>query len=1379
MARCGVASWASVMNRGLPVGLNEAALDSPTFRASAIHFSEQMDALERWLNGYMSSTSKLVHDMMGLEETVNTYLSKTIPWAADGIIENDYTFLALKRVADGQRECWMQTLSSIKKVDNVVIEPIRAFLGGDMRTFKECRRSLEQTQRVYDTALGRFVGQSKTKEPSALREDAFAVYENRKAYIQAAMEFCVLAPQLRFAMDQLLVKLCGGMWMDMLRSRDASVNATRWAWEMDRVRGWAREMEVSEGSLKRQLEAARREISETVIQDSKPSRELDDYSTCTTAFPGSHGPINMQTKGQEATISEKQGWLFLRVISGKPVRYSWVRRWYYCRDGVFGWLMAGPQGVVQGDEIGVLLCNARPAGAEERRFCFEVKTKNQTMMLQAETQRELMQWVEVFEVTKKKAFEASMSQETGPVAGTMDPAFAISPPSAPEFSARAADGQMNAGEEANAGFERSAALAVAGADVRQSLDVNSGVGRRSFTALGRDLALREEGESGRDHAARIMQKLDLHRKSVSTAAMEPSLGAPASAGGGIASLISASHNLLPVHPSNLGPATPRQTGALLPSLDSSAGSLAPMTLARPPTMTSLSRMAVVVTGERSSGANDWKLPTGIIANYWGSKVWAAAQLREPKDDDDDDDDDDDNAVGLVVAEDSRASSRMPVNYPAELQSQHAQFRLLFPGAPAGEKLVLVFRAAWSRSVDGAAASEAVDSDGRIYVTSDNMYFYGQQMGLVVAFGLHLDLITEVSTSSGKDCDYIYLHLGRGGNEVQDGLIAVRVFLDNVDLLHTRLNLLVDNLQAEEPMDSHDLILALVNVEREGYDKASPSGESWEEVSSNTPVDDGTFSGKPASRPRQGQGPRHPGQHSRHRHHGDAQHEHRWQAAGYGSHRHHRGPPKLHLPAQPVVYEPDDMVEMAAERHFEISAKACFHVLFGDKSFVFPKLYFERRAQQIAQGPWLLVDQGKMRRDFSFSVRNVDMLGRARWANINDFQRIDVYSDHVTYVVTHSKTAWHLPHSGSFKLVTKIVISYLAKSKSKLAIYIGIDWSKAPALSKKLVERQALHDAANDAEELAELATDQVRKLGPRSRTNRAIQVYGHVGQQTQVVVFSPATSESSKRQTVKPRTLTALLLETARSFAESAVSSLIMWAFAGLRKLFAIVSAQRLLLTLLVLSLVTNVLLTSAESSAWWRERRAVRFMQKVGVGPNTMMSKAVYISDLDEAVRGGEGAFSFARDGGSQDGNNSSACFGTFKTLLDASDMDAPWQEAGAKLTWPRSRATARRLRRTRQRLGSYRHDLVVAMRVVNSVERQVVQSEWENWLVNEKSLCDGLDVVYGGGKAREAQLFASKRLRPEEHRAIDEWRQSHCGSCRKDLEAVMRQRMTVRAPE
>ncbi|OAA43122.1 Pleckstrin-domain containing protein [Metarhizium rileyi] len=1353
-------------DRGVPVGLNEAALDSPTFRATASHFTDQIEAVEKWLHGYVSSTSKFAHEIQGLEDTINTYLTKTMPSTADGIIENDYTFLALKRVGDGQRECWQQLLSSVKRTDTTVIDPIRNFLSGDMRNFKEIRRILELSQRAYDTTLARYVSQSKTKEPSALREDAFTVYENRKAYIQASLDYCQLAPQIRLATDKLLVKVCNDIWKDLTRSRDAVMSATRWTREMDRVRGWAKEMEASEGVFRTELQAVRRELGETTLESIKPSRELEDYSASTVPFLGSRGPLNLRPKGGTAVTSEKQGWLFLRTISGKPVRYNWTRRWYYCRDGVFGWLVPGSQGVLQGDEIGVLLCNAKPAVGEERRFCFEVKTKNQTMMLQAEHQSELMGWLEIFEITKKKAFETSIGNNDNSVAGGTDPAFSIHPPSAPEFSAKAFDNQTAAVDDIGPGFDRNATLYVPGQDThvgaRHSVDVNNAnLGRRSFSALGKDLA-REDDESRRDHAARIIQKLDLHRKSPLGAGVDPPPPSPGMPNSGIASLISASHNLLPAHPgTQVSASTPKQPTGFLPSLDTPPGSLAPLTLAKPPATTSLSRAAVLLTAEKHSLSNSRKLPTSIVANYWGSNVWATINTPEqpvlPRRDDDD-------PIGVVLAQNSQtslsgvdgdghANHPLPRNYPSELRTQNAQFRLLFPNAPLGENLVLVFRAAWSSSKARDSPNDILAGDGRIFVSPDNMYFYSQQMGLVTAYSISLDIITEVTSAAGRDCDFIFLHLGQDTNDTGYTSITVKVFLDDLQLLHTRLNLLVDNLQAEEPMDTQDIISALLNVEKERFERPSPGAESWEDGSPNSPIDDGTSFGMPLTR---------------------SQHE-------YGSRLRQSRPPqglagKLHLPSRPVVYEPEGMTQMAAERHFEISAKACFHVLFGDKSFVFPKLYFEHRAQQIAQGPWLLVDEGQMRRDFHFKVDCVDMLGRKKSENVNDYQTIEVYSDHVTYVVTHIKTAWHLPHSGSFKLVTKIVITHVAKSKCKLAAYVKIDWSKTPALSKNLVERQALHDAIDDAEEMAELATDQVRKLGPRSRTNRAIQVYGHVGQQTQVIVFSPAAAESSKKQAIKPRTLTAMLFETVRSFGESAVSSLIMWAFAGLKTLYGIVTAHRIIVILLCLSSLMNLLLTSAESSTWWKERSAALFMRRVGVAPNPMMSKAIYFADLGEAAGAHGHDLNFPKN---------SSCFSTYKKLLESTEIDVSWDEADATLSSPSSRAAARRLRRTRQRLGAHRHDLMVAMRVVNSIEKEILQSEWENWLMNEKSLCDDLELVLredgmnkdkdelSRGESSKQKLLGS--LTGSRKKALQQWRDNYCGSCRQDFESVIRERIVT----
>lgn len=1236
----------------IPVGLNEASLDSPSFRAATAHFSDQLDAVERWLDSYMRSTSKLTHDILALEETINSYLAKLVPpvlaqssgtgGAVDALLDPDYTLLALGRTADGAKEWWNGILSSMRRLEGVSVEPIRNFVGADLRAFKDVRRALDAAQKTFDTTLARYVGQSKTKEPSALREDAFAVYETRKAYLKASLDFCMLAPQLRFTLDKLLVKVSADVYKEMKRSRDGAVGAMKWSGEMERIRGWSKEMEASEAVFKRELQIARREIGESTLASHKPSRELDDYSASTVPFLGSRGPMSVQRKGQAAVISEKQGWLFLRVLSGKPVRTSWIRRWYYCRDGTFGWLAQGPLGVVQGDEIGVLLCSVKPAVGEDRRFCFEVKTKTQSLMLQAETQAQLIEWLEVFEVAKKKAFEMSMGRDNSSLPGGVDPAFAITPVSIPEFSAKPLEGS----DDGITPPERMSTLPVPGSEgntiSRTSFDINSAP-RRSITTLGTTLA-REEGESGREHAARLMQKLDLHRRSgAADASPTPPPGA-----GGIASLISASHTLIPSYgtPALVSVPSPRQAPPNLSLLlEHHPGSLAPNTMARSPVPTYLSKNAVAAAAERGIATEGPRgIAAAIMANYWGTNPWSS-MYNDRSDTVKLQDIDDpfvqsaaqnttstgdkvkspvspivpatplhrkamsaDATVGDLAVVDKKNTEQFPPGYPNELKAHAAQFRLLFPSAPVDEKLVLVFNAAWSSASEDAKEVKAFAGNGRIYVTPDNMYFYGHQMGLVVAYTISLDVITEVTAAPGRDCDYIFLHLGQDLNDTGFTRITIKVFLENLPLLHARLNMLVDDLQAEEPLELPELIDALVNLENEEHEKKSPSVESWEEVSSTTPHDDGTAHGKPASRRAHELGsPRYRSQRSSKPH-----------------------VAKFQLPAHPVVYEPEGMGEPVADRHFEISAKACFHVLFGDKSFIFPKLYFERRAIEIAQGPWELQDHGTLSRQFKFKVDYVDMLGRKRPGEVTDTQTIDVFHDHITYVVTHVKTPWHLPHSQAFKIVTKIVITHVAKSKCKLAVFTEVDWSKNKALpfSKNMVNRQAADDAVNDAEELAEIATDQVRRLGPHSRTKRAIQVYGNIGQQTQVVVFTPSEADLHKKeQMIEPRTLTDMMIETVRSFMESAITSVMMWAFAAVKAIFSVVTANRVVLLLLGASVLYNMVVVSQAGSTWWTERKAARYMTRIGVGPNVMMSKAVYLADLEEASHGTSRELSVPRD--------------------------------------------------------------------------------------------------------------------------------------------------------
>ncbi|KAI0480344.1 PH domain-containing protein [Xylariaceae sp. FL0804] len=1396
-----------------PVILNEASLDSPSFRANAIYVADQVDVIERWLEGYARTASKLSHDIMGLEETINNYLTRIIPPPSIISLDHDYTALALKRIGDGSREWWMQVLNTSRKIEAVSVEPIRNFLHGDLRNFKETKRVLEQTQKTFDQAMARYVGQHKTKEPSSLREDAFAVYETRKAYLRASMDFCYMAPQFRLNLDKLLVRVSFDIWREMKRSRDSAGTFAKYNSEMDRVRGWSKDMELTEATFKRELHLARRDIGEATLASFKPSREIDDYSISTVPFLGSRGPMNVAMQGK-AAVSEKQGWLFLRTISGKPSRTNWIRRWYYCRDGIFGWLVNGPQGVLQGDEIGVLLCSAKPAVQEERRFCFEVKTKNQTLLLQAETQSQLMEWLEVFEVAKKKAFEASVGRDNSSLPGGIDPAFSITPPSLPEFSAKSLDAQLL---EASEG-DRPGNLPVPGTEggpPRASFDVSSAPPKRSTTSLAR-----EEGESGREHAARIMQKLDLHRKSAFTSGADlTAMPAPGPAGG-IASLISASHGLLPGYAPpllNQAPTPKLPPGPMQLGPEAQTGSLAPPTLANAPAATILSRTAVSYSGERAFTANPAQtMPTAIMANYWGSNAWGreySARVSRTDVASDDPFGPNSPSIKMTLLGDNQEKSSsntslhkkaismdaqigrskdnelshpkptqetFPPNYPTELKTNSAQFRLLFPSVSLDEKLVLVFRSSWNSTSGPERSMAPMAGNGRIYVTSDNMYFYGHQMGLVVAYAISLDTIAEVTAAPGKDCDFLFLHLSPDTDDTGYTRITIKTFLEDMDLLHARLNLLIDDLQAEEPMDLPELIRALVDLENEEFEKRSPSADSWEDVSANTPHDDGTPGGKAVNT--------------------------RASDLAYKSRRAVARKPlaNFQLPTHPVLYEPEDMQNKAAERNFEISAKACFHVLFGDKSFIFPKLYFERRAQQIAQGPWKTNEAGNMQRLFRFKVNYTNRLGRSRVEEITDNQVIDLFSDHVTYVVTYEKTPWHLPHSNGFKLVTKIVITHVAKSKCKLAIFTKVVWSKPPALGKNMVERQALDDASHDAEQLAEVTTDQVRRLGHHSRTKRAIQVYGNVGLQTQVVVFSPGETDGPKKAQINPRTLGSMIFETIRSFAESVASSLVMWALAALKKLWDVVAAQYLLLALLALSVLVNAVLTSQGSATWWAERRAVGFMNRVGVGPNVMMSKAVYLTDLDQAAKSSAAAelsSSWPRD---------SYCYTTFQSIANSTDMDAPHEDAGATLSssWgpsSSSRATARRLRRTRQRLGSYRHDLLVAMRMVNSVEAEMLRAEWENWLLDEDHRCEQVGAALSldrpeqrngtsssstTGTTTKSDEVAQKVVdnvdagQPEgegkgsssgsnsRREDLRRWHDDYCGSCRADAAALARQR-------
>jgi hypothetical protein len=146
------------------------------------------------------------------------------------------------------------------------------------------------------------------------------------------------------------------------------------------------------------------------------------------------------------------------------------------------------------------------------------------------------------------------------------------------------------------------------------------------------------------------------------------------------------------------------------------------------------------------------------------------------------------------------------------------------------------------------------------------------------------------------------------------------------------------------------------------------------------------------------------------------------------------------------------------------------------------------------------------------------------------------------------------------------------------------------------------------------------------------------------------------------------------------------------------------------------------------------------------------------------------------------------FREIANATDMNAPYEIAGASFLETATRSTAKRLRRTRQHLGSYRHNLVVAMRMVNSVEKEMLQAEWENWLLDENSRCRQVEamlrenrtsIAHGrAGKGSDSQKILTSPHRETNGRLdeLREWQAEYCNSCKLEQEKLFggRERLT-----
>lgn len=89
-----------------------------------------------------------------------------------------------------------------------------------------------------------------------------------------------------------------------------------------------------------------------------------------------------------------------------------------------------------------------------------------------------------------------------------------------------------------------------------------------------------------------------------------------------------------------------------------------------------------------------------------------------------------------------------------------------------------------------------------------------------------------------------------------------------------------------------------------------------------------------------------------------------------------------------------------------------------------------------------------------------------------------------------------------------------------------------------------------------------------------------------------------------------------------------------------------------------------------------------------------------------------------------------------------------------------------------------MIAIRVVNNVEREVVKAEWENWLLDENQRCRQVQMMLQEdrskrprqqGDSQQAMVTSEQQLQMDE---LQRWHEDYCGSCRLEQEKLLKER-------
>ncbi|RKP29739.1 hypothetical protein METBISCDRAFT_17944 [Metschnikowia bicuspidata] len=886
----------------ISVAFKEAALDSPSFRASVNHLDSQLISTEKWLQAIVALLVKIPKHAKDLQ-SLFLYLEYLVPsFLQDGIVDQEYTLTALRSTRDGLQNLWTIAQSALL-INLPSIDAWEKNTIGRMNKYKEVRARFRRSQQKYDHFLGIHMALPKGKDPALLLEDLMQLAAVRSEYLKASLDLVVELLDVSNYINRHLINFVYRIWQDKLEKMGENpfvlaLFSDVWD-EIKRIHCWLEMSRKSSVEMEQDMLHAKKNIQEHVTSLLAPSHWLEDYRS---------DQINQRLlQDTNETSTEKFGYLFMKTWTDRQKLPVWVRRWAFLQGGVFGFLVLDPSqtSVQETDKIGVLLCNIKYSPNEERHFCFEVKTIDTTIVLQAESLAELKSWLRVFSNVGTRIVDMN------------DPMHVLLKVSSGKYPPLVLEFQSTAN-----------------------------------TTMDRELT---------------------HSKIVS------------SSGEVIASIRLLAH-------------LEKNEAFFQKYIYDRIGRICL------PFVTETTRSALVAYSLTGSTV----VPSALSANIWGSLNWGLYYLFEHNE-----------GVDEPEPEDAQRDTAVPAprNFPPAWVARDVQLKALFESAvESGEMCLLSYHCLLS-------PNQHQSLHGTHFVTQRHVYSYVQSLGFISLTKISLGRILEASVTPMQDHDMLRYSMLLG-------LLKLRLFLDDSQLVLKKLQFLLRNHASDRPLGVSTVIQQLLRIEETHQQQRRAERLH-------------IFTALPLVRADKG--------------------------------------------SETALIDPADTMPLVGEKLVDLPPQALLHFLFGSKSYAFMDLYQVMDVRLCETMAWLWCSDGRPRRQFQMDV----MLFNGRSERVGLTQELERSVENRFYSVMCRNTPFKMKYGPHFDLSMRFVIQQSCEGQSLLKYYglINVNASFLARLAPKYLGNTII---PNFFTEISRKIADAVKEVGPKGKLAKANYLYGRL-----------------------------------------------------------------------------------------------------------------------------------------------------------------------------------------------------------------------------------------------------------------------------------------------